>query len=57
MSAGVGYKGEEAPEGADVYTVTNNGTPGNQHVQAAIQGLHSRTCFVKLRNSHVCQSS
>ena len=26
--AAEGYKGEKAPEGADVYTVNNNGGPG-----------------------------
>lgn len=26
--AAMGYKGEQAPEGADVYTVMNNGGPG-----------------------------
>ena len=26
--AAEGYKGEQAPEGADVYTVNNNGGPG-----------------------------
>ena len=28
LGAAEGYKGEEAPEGADVYTVNNNGGPG-----------------------------
>ncbi|CAL5227868.1 g10905 [Coccomyxa viridis] len=42
---GVGYKGEQAPEGADVYTVTNNGRPGVWDVSNVLEATYQKGDF------------
>jgi hypothetical protein len=46
--AAMGYKGEQAPEGADVYTVNNNGGPG------AAKQLHAPRMLCHCVCVHLC---
>ena len=56
-SAGVGYKGKQAPEGADVYTVTNNGGPGNSNTTCChgLAQLCIQVSAYDITHCHICR--